>query len=608
MWLGMRSSRLTGAAAWAFTACVLVCSARASADDSTPHPTSRFVNSRAELATTSLRLRRTVQATILGPDVHRYSLRLNRGQFAAVNIDQTDGNLVAVVFDSAGEILDIVDDNGAGMREVATIVANRTGDYFIQVAVFEWDTPSVSYAIEFARRERAQRTPEARAAQLFSSWYARDAPGAALAVVRNGRVAFSAAIGMADVARHVPITVHTPLDVASVSKQFTAYAVALLIDRGIVSLHDDVRTYVPELHDYGTTITVRHLLEHTSGLKDWDGLFALSGRGIEDGISVDDVLTMVSRQTELNFEPGRQRRYSNTGYVLLAVIVERVTGKRFDAWTADNLFAPLGMNECRFARMRHPAQSMQVMSYRSRVPSPRVASGQRLITMGSSALECSVSDLAIWLDNYRTGRLGGPSVRRMVSDSLDVPTGLPASYVFGNWHGDREGVPYVGHQGLAAGFRASVRSFPSHGLAVIYLSNDGNDATFRRATAIEDLFLGKAPRIAEVPAVNFTPATRLSLDIADINDYVGRYVSAELKTTYDIARHGDGIAAVHSIVGTVPLTPQGDDRFGSDKGFLPSLVFVREPTGGVSGFRVVSEDVGSLLFSRAEAGASSRTP
>ena len=301
----------------------LCCHAQAQ-EPPNPHPTSRFVEPHTDLPSTELPLRRPIDATLHGPEVHRYRVTLRRGQFASVHLRQTQGNVAAVVFGPDGALVDIVDQNGEGLAEVANIVADRAGDYAIQVAVFEWDTPVTKYAIELRKREPAREAPDARAKQLFSSWYDARMPGAAILVLRHGRIVYQDAIGTANLERGIALTTHTPIDLASVSKQFTAYGVALLIDRGKLRLDDDVRRYVPELPDYGATITVRHLLEHTSGLRDWDGLFALTGRHIEDGITTDEVLAMLARQSALNFPPGSRQEYSNSGYVLLSLIVERV--------------------------------------------------------------------------------------------------------------------------------------------------------------------------------------------------------------------------------------------------------------------------------------------
>lgn len=560
------------------------------------YPTSRFVVAHPDLPTVPLRLRRDVSATLRGGEVHRYSLRLAAGQFAAVRIQQLQGNLAAVVFDPDGALVGIVDQNGAGLAEVATIEAKKAGEYSIQIAMFEWDAPDAAYAIEWTRRERAAQDPADRAGQLFESWYDPQGPGAAVMVMQNGEIAYAGAIGIENTVGRRPISLHSPFDLASISKQFTAYGIALLIERGQLSLGDDIRRYLPEMPVYGASITVQHLLEHTSGLRDWDGLFALVGREIEDGISADDVLAMAARQQALTFTPGHEQRYSNTGYVLLAKIIERVARQPFDRWAAENIFAPLGMRECGFAR--EPAPPARVASYRSRFPKPVPASTERLVTLGSSGLACSAHDLIVWLDNYQNGRLGGEQVRRLVTQVSETPMSSESDYVFGNWHSRRDGHAVVGHQGLSAGFRTSLHTFPDDHLAVIYLANDGNDATYERVRVIENLFLRVEPPSVEAPTDDFSPAAPAALPNEEIVQLVGRYHSDELQADYDIVQDGQGIAARHAVAGIVRLFAQGNEAFSSDKWYVPSLTFVRDGSGRVEGFHVDSEDVGSLFFRR----------
>lgn len=566
-----------------------------------PFPTSRFVASHPELTTSRLGLQRRISATLQGGQVQRYSLRLQAGDFAAVRIPQLQGNLAAIVFDPEGAVVGIFDQNGEGQAEVVTIDAAREGEYAIQIAMFEWDAPDVSYTIEWTRRGRTEFAAADRAAQLFESWYEPGGPGAVLVVLQDGEVAYQGAVGVENSASRRPLSLQSPIDLASVSKQFTAYGVALLVERGQLRLSDDIRSYLPELPDYGTPITVQHLLEHTSGLRDWDGLFALTGRNIEDGISLDDVVAMAARQRSLNFTPGAEQRYSNTGYVLLAKIIERVAGQPFDLWAAENIFAPLGMRECSFER--DAGIPARVVSYRRQHPDPIPASTERAITLGSSGLACSAHDLQRWIENYRTDPLGGRQVQQLVAQPSQSPTGTETDYVFGNWHGRRGDHAMVGHQGLAAGFRTSIHDFPDDQLRVIYLANDGNDATYERVRIIENLFLGIPPEAVEAPTDDYVPPAQSLLSEDEISQFVGRYHSDEIEADYEIVQVGQGIVARHRVAGDVRLTQQQADAFSSDKWFVPSLTFVRDAAGRPAGFRIESEDLGSLFFRRVSEGS-----
>lgn len=180
--------------------------------------------------------------------------------------------------------------------------------------------------------------------KIFASWDKTTSPGAALAVIRDGRIIYKRGYGMAKLEDGIVMTSDKIFDIGSVSKQFTATCVVLLVRQGKVSLDDNVRKYIPELPDYGTPITVRHLLHHTSGLRDYNALLELAGfRGDSDCPNVDEALEVICRQKKLNYPPGEEYSYTNTGYFLLSQIVERVSGKSLNAFAQENIFKPLGM-------------------------------------------------------------------------------------------------------------------------------------------------------------------------------------------------------------------------------------------------------------------------
>ena len=195
----------------------------------------------------------------------------------------------------------------------------------------------------------ASDPPSDRVDKIFERFNRRDSPGCALAVMRDGAVIYKHGYGMADLDHDVAITPSTVFHVASVSKQFTNAATVLLAQEGKLSLDDDVRKYVAELPDFGQRITIRHLIHHTSGLRDQWSLLGLAGwRYSLDLITDDDVLEMMSRQKDLNFPPGEKHVYCNTGYTLLALIVKRVSGRSFREFTSQRIFEPLGMANTHF--------------------------------------------------------------------------------------------------------------------------------------------------------------------------------------------------------------------------------------------------------------------
>ena len=187
-----------------------------------------------------------------------------------------------------------------------------------------------------------------RVDSIFATFDKRDAPGCAVAVVDSGRTVVAKGYGMASLEHDVPITATSAFYAASVSKQFTAFSVAMLAQQGKLSLDDDIRKWIPEVPNFGKTVTVRHLIHHTSGLRDYFGLLGMTGWPSDGPITEARFLDLVSRQKALNFDPGSRHLYSNTGYVLLSIVVKRASGKSLRDFAAERVFNPLGMTETEF--------------------------------------------------------------------------------------------------------------------------------------------------------------------------------------------------------------------------------------------------------------------
>src|SRR5215218_5782269 len=215
---------------------------------------------------------------------------------------------------------------------------------------------------------------------VFARFDRPDMPGCALGIYQNGAIAYSKGFGSAHLEYGVPITPTTPFISGSVAKQFTAAAIALLVEQGRLSLDDDVRKYIPELPDYGARITVDHLVHHTSGLRDFWALVQVAGMRYDDGYTSGDVIRLAARQKKLNFPPGTAYDYSNTGYIALGIIVRRVTGKPLREFAAEQIFGPLGMTSSHYDDDRRPAEVGRELLYgegrRSGVSEASASAGQ----------------------------------------------------------------------------------------------------------------------------------------------------------------------------------------------------------------------------------------
>ncbi|HEX4932967.1 MAG TPA: serine hydrolase domain-containing protein, partial [Gemmatimonadaceae bacterium] len=329
-------------------------------------------------------------------------------------------------------------------------------------------------AIVVALPLRAQELPRdlvARVDSLFAPYHRTDAPGLAVAVVRDGRTIFAKGYGMADLEHRVAITPSTVFDVASVSKQFAGMAIAMLVGEGKVRLADDVTRYIPEMSHIGQRITIDHLVHHTSGLRDWPGTLGLAGWRYDDVISFDQILAMAFHQRSLNFVPGSEYTYSNTGYNLLAETVQRVTGQSFRAWTDANLFRPLGMTRTVFRDDHTVVIPDRAMGY-TRAPDGRWrAVTNNLTALGSSSMMSTVEDLARWVLNFESMQVGGAQAMALTRTRGVLNDGSTIPYAFGLSHGEYRGAATIGHTGSWAGFATYVVHFPQQRFGVVVLAN-----------------------------------------------------------------------------------------------------------------------------------------
>ena len=305
---------------------------------------------------------------------------------------------------------------------------------------------------------------------IFAEREKGEKPGCAVVIVKDGSVVYEKGYGMADLEHHVKITPQTAFDVASVAKQFTGLGVAMLIEQGKLKVTQDIRSILPRVPDFGRTITIDNLLHHTSGLRDWPEMLALSGVDWSSPISQDMIMEMVAHQRELDFLPGEEFQYSNTGYSLLAAAVSEVTGQPFPKWMSDNIFVPLGMTHTFVADNPTALIADRAESYRptgngySRAISQ--AAGQ-----GSSSVFTTADDMGKWLANFDSARVAGRSAIEMTWQGSTLRSGAEVKYGFGWGLGDYSGIPAVEHSGNWAGYVSDVVVVAERRFAAAVLCN-----------------------------------------------------------------------------------------------------------------------------------------
>jgi CubicO group peptidase (beta-lactamase class C family) len=307
--------------------------------------------------------------------------------------------------------------------------------------------------------------------ELFAEWDKPDSPGCALGIIKNGKLIYKRGYGMANLEHNIPISSTTVFRIASTSKQFTATSILLLAEQGKISLDDDIRKYLSETPQYERPITIRHLIHHTSGIRDYLELMELAGMSDHDYFTDEEAVEMLTRQKELNFKPGDEYLYSNSGYYLLSMIIKRASGKFLREFAEERIFKPLGMKNTHF----HEDHTM-IVKNRAAGYSPKEEGGYRinmttLPMVGDGGVFTSVEDLFLWDQNFYHNKLGG---RDLINQLLTLGTlndGEKLNYAFGLEVGDYRGLKTISHSGIFAGFRAQIIRFPQQKFSVICLAN-----------------------------------------------------------------------------------------------------------------------------------------
>ena len=397
-------------------------------------------------------------------------------------------------------------------------------------------------------------TTRAQVDRVFAQWNRTDSPGCAVGVGRGGKVVYEKGYGMSNLEDDVAIRPNSIFHVASVSKQFTAMAIMLLARDGKLSLNDDIRKYLPEIRDYGHVITIRHLLTHTSGLRDqWDLITFARGRFSEDRVTEADVLDIVSRQKSLNFVPGTEYLYSNTGFTLLGTIVKRVSGKSLRDFADERIFRPLGMERTHFHddyTMVVPGRTSAYLrgtdgKWHVRIPN--------FDTYGATSLFTTVGDLLKWEANFEHPVVGDAKLLTDMQTSAVLANGDTTGYGYGIATEVYRGARLVDHNGADAGYRSFVGRFPRHDLAIAVACN-GLVNTGAVARAVAEAYIGK-----ELGAAEPTVTSQAKLNTEQMAAKAGVYVNPVTGAPTWIAIR-EGNLALGRATGPT-LVPLSESRF-----------------------------------------------
>jgi len=438
--------------------------------------------------------------------------------------------------------------------------------------------------------------------RIFAEWDKPNSPGCALGVLQSGRFVYERGYGMANLDYDIPSSPRLVYYVGSDSKQFTAASIGLLVLEGKIALDDDIRKYIPEVPDYGTPITINHLVHHTSGIRDIYGLMSLAGLRIEDVFSDSEAVALIARQRELNFKPGDDYLYSNSGYFLLAQIVKRVTGKSLRVFADERIFQPLGMTHTHFHDDPGHIMKGRAMSYEGDGHgSYRISYLQNFDKIGAGGLYTTVEDLRKWDENYYTHQVGGDALQKLIHTRGVLNKGDTIPYAFGNNVTTYRGLRVDEHGGSLMGYKAEILRFPDQHFSVLATCNLGSINPGPLAEQVADVYLGSkmgpTAQVASRRPRDISQAAAPALGAAELAAYAGDYYSGEVDATYHLAVDGGTLVLSAHHVPAQRLTVVAPDAFRAAGGL--TLHFERPAASGpASAFSIEAGRVRNIRFAR----------
>ena len=524
-----------------------------------------------------------------------FKVDLGKDAFVYGYVNQHDVDVIVEIYDPKRHRVASYDNPARGFENFK-FTTDTSGIF--KVVVLPFQEGSGEYSIMLRGAEAKAIDPAQRLEQTMRVIVddGELAPGASIAVQRDGNTIYSNGFGYADIEQHAKVTPATIFHVASVSKQFTAFAIAMLADQGKLSLDDDIRKYLPELHDFGTKITINHLVHHTSGLRDQWSLLTMAGWRMDDVITMNQIMRLVSRQRDLNFKPGDEMVYCNTGFTLMAEIVSRVTKVPFRDWCQQNIFGPLEMKNTQFYDDHE--RIVENRSYSYHVGSSGYKkSVLNYANAGATSLFTTAEDLNIWARNFETVKVGNANVMNIMNQKFVLNTGDTTNYAFGQVIEKYRGLNTYSHSGGDAGFRSFLMRFPDQHLSIAVVSNMASFDPGEISYLLADMYLEKEFKSLPKEERPSTPPEEkkppFDPSAVVLKDFEGKFYSPELETAYTFKVTNDTLTAYHQRHDDMKLAATATDEFSIS--ILGKLTFTRDK-GVINGFKATDGRVRNLVF------------
>lgn len=530
---------------------------------------------------TSLRIDDSISGTLLAGDKQIYSFDAQSDNYILGRVNQISVDVELRILDPEGNPVSTIDSRTRGTEQFS-FETEAEGQYTIEVRPKEEEHGDFSIVLE--RLEPVETDPSRLADQLMARYDRDDTPGGVISVFKDGQTLFSRAYGMANLSYDIPFQVDTVTNIGSTSKQFTAFAIMLLQEQGLLSLDDDIREHVPELPQFDEIVTVRHIITHTSGLREFLNLLSMSGRRLDHGdyIARNEIIGIIQRQPALQNSPGSEWNYNNTAYALAALIVERISGQTFTEFMNDNVFGPIGMQDSLVRSSPEHIVKNNSAGYISNPDGGYLEARDLGGAVGAGSIYTTVGDLQRWVENFRETRLGNSAIFEEMMTSYVLTDGEPTDYGYGLTIAEQGGLKRVQHGGADVAHRSMLAYFPEINAGITTQSNnagfDGSIAFQLAEAFFGDAMVTELDEINEAGGPEFDPE---NYDPESFDELVGRYeLDAVPDSILTFTREEDTLYAEATGQSRVELIPTSD--MGFDITVVDaSLVFHRNDDGAV---------------------------
>jgi len=407
---------------------------------------------------------------------------------------------------------------------------------------------------------------------LFLTWNQPNHPGGAVGIMKEGKVVYSKAFGLASLEYLVPNTPGTRFNIASVSKQFTSMGIVLLDLQGKLSIDDDIRKYLPELPDFGDTITIRHLIHHTSGLRSLHALLGLAGWRGDDSRSNQDLLRLMKHQKDLNFPPGNEYLYCNTGYMFMADIIERISGEKFAAWMQTHVFLPLGLIHTYVEDDYARVVPFNATSYYGSYGSGFSRAVEFWGYVGSGNIHSTTGDLMNWLAYYYQAPKGWEDAFALMQTRGILNKGDTLNYAFGIGVDEYRSYRRLQHGGSIGGYRSMTQAFPDQELNIVLLTNFSSSGIGSRINRMAELMLGLETEEKADGLFTDSSISSIQVPASELEKHTGFYWSEDANHARKIYFKDDTLRYFRSESSESKLLAVGQDSFQMIE--VPSKVLV----------------------------------